>query len=458
MKFNPYPFVRRKNIKTGMTAEYWQVGFNLKVEGTDQTRWKYSTGIEVKRKKDGSVHPTREVLLKMPDNEQEALGIIKKLGKTVKKRENKTIPTDVKGYAKYYLERKPTPKDIKTRKGRINGFVRFILEDKNYEMQDVDSGIGENYMRFLYNKVESGVIENGTYNAHIRYVRTMFNCAIKNKICDFNPFSNFTELEGGQRLRVLSEREQSILLEYCQPWVADMVEDALWLGLRISELVNLKFNYLEGNIINYPVRETKSGNKAITQGKKMPKERLIGVPEHILKKWNSQTLRDLHGYIYHDGQGKAPVNTRHLQEQFTMAWSRVFPKLARQQKGLPIPLLHLVNKLTDTPSKIKKKGPAYCSLYHYNKIWREIKKEIKDNYMDDIKTRTFCEKLTFHHLRHTSATRDADANASESMMMQKFGWSSPIMVERYVKSSTDRAMEMVRLREKKINGNFTKLW
>jgi len=38
-------------------------------------------------------------------------------------------------------------------------------------------------------------------------------------------------------------------------------------------------------------------------------------------------------------------------------------------------------------------------------------------------------------------------------MMQKFGWSSSVMVERYVKASTEKASNMVALREKKIINN-----
>ena len=451
-------FVRQKTNKD--INEYWLIRFRLKVEGIPKVRWRFSSGVQVVRKKDGTLpNVPREVLLKMPQTEKEALDIVKKLSRRVnKKREKKTIPTDLKGYVKYYFNRKPTPNDLhNSRIPRINQFVRFVLEDKNYEMEEIDSGIAENYMRYLHNKIDSGEICGGTYNGYLRYARHLFNCAIQNNVCQINPFANFTQLENGQRLRVLSEQEESILLEHCEPWLADMVEDSLWLGLRINELVNMKFEYLDGNIINYPVRETKSGKKAITQGKKLPKERLIGVPQHILKRWNEQTLRDLNGYIYRDDRGQSPVKVRYLQNKFTVAWSRVFPKLASNKKDFPRDLLLIANKLNDQPkpedlSEAKRQGKE-PSLYHCNKIWREIKKVLRDDYQHHEKVRTFYEKLTFHHLRHTCATRDADSNASESMMMQKFGWSSSVMVERYVKASTEKASNMVALREKKIINN-----
>lgn len=100
--------------------------------------------------------------------------------------------------------------------------------------------------------------------------------------------------------RILSEEEEGTLISVCSGWFKDMVIVALDTGMRLSELMNLKWEEVDFNRGEVAVRNTKSG-----------KDRRIPLTERVMsvlkeRRENNGTIE----YVFPRAKGKQPWRVR----------------------------------------------------------------------------------------------------------------------------------------------------
>lgn len=79
-----------------------------------------------------------------------------------------------------------------------------------------------------------------TANRDLSCLKTMFNRAVRHGIINHNPISTVKKLpENNVRMKVLAPDEFSRLLDACPPHIRPVVMVAYYMGLRLSEIINL---------------------------------------------------------------------------------------------------------------------------------------------------------------------------------------------------------------------------
>jgi site-specific recombinase XerD len=108
-------------------------------------------------------------------------------------------------------------------------------------------------------------VSNSTINRELSCLRRMYNLAKKWNDCRNNPVADIDfRKEPAGRTRFLSTTEISNLLEKCPPHIASVVVTAVYTGMRLSEILNLKWsNVFVNDVINpfIEIPNTKNNKK-----------------------------------------------------------------------------------------------------------------------------------------------------------------------------------------------------
>jgi len=118
-----------------------------------------------------------------------------------------------------------------------------------------------------------------TLNRYFEILRGLFNMAIEDNYLRDNPIRFYIRyVEDGQRQALTGEEVKKILAaahqvqqdprSQLQSIFYDIIILAINTGMRLSEILKLKKSYINDGVIYYPVTETKSQRRALTQNKK----------------------------------------------------------------------------------------------------------------------------------------------------------------------------------------------
>lgn len=126
------------------------------------------------------------------------------------------------------------------------------------------SDITENDIINFFNLLKKDrKITQATQNRYRTCLNHIFNCAIKDKIVNYNPVKYTKKFKEVGRNRALNNNEIKALLEACKQSRNEelyyIVLVALYTGMRYSNIVNMKKSNIKGNVYQLDGSETKSG-------------------------------------------------------------------------------------------------------------------------------------------------------------------------------------------------------
>ena len=286
-------------------------------------------------------------------------------------------------FAERYLLLKPEPADLSERR-RIVGLFLEAFPKRNL---DQISRLDIEALRDAWTEN----LGNRTVNLRLQVISALFNRALLESadpnlptLLTVNPCKGVKRLEEKGRDRILElEEEEERLLKYCPRWLYPIVIAALSTGMRQGELLALKraqVNWGEGE---YGFIHLKPED---TKGGKLARSK----GRRILKP------RDI------------PMTGRCRVALESMTPNLRHTRFFSGSVGAPVSK----NTLTDNFRKA-------CAL-------------------------AGIEGLTFHDLRHTAATRYAEAGADAFELCDLFGWADIRMAQRYVKTGGKRLERMMR--------------
>jgi len=105
------------------------------------------------------------------------------------------------------------------------------------------------------------LVTPATVNRELAGLKRLFNLADQWGLhCGRNPVRGVRFLdENNLKIRTLSESEETTLLAYCSPYLQDLVRFAIHTGLRLGEILNLRWEEvdLEGGMLHLIVRKNR---------------------------------------------------------------------------------------------------------------------------------------------------------------------------------------------------------
>ena len=162
---------------------------------------------------------------------------------------------------KYYI---PFQKNAKTGAnfkhilGQLNIIAGYDFTDKAINTVSENDII--NFFNLLKNDRD---IKQATINRYRSLLNHIFNCAIKDKVINYNPVKYIKRFKEKSRDRALNSNEIKALLQACSDSrnqeLYYIVLVALYTGMRYSNIVNMKKSKIQGNIYQLDGCETKSG-------------------------------------------------------------------------------------------------------------------------------------------------------------------------------------------------------
>lgn len=138
-----------------------------------------------------------------------------------------------------------------------------------------------------------------TVNRYFELLKHFFNITIEDGYLKENPCKYYRKFtENGYR-RALSKEELQRILESAkkiqekpksklQSIIYDLIAFALNTGMRLSEILNLKRDYIKEGIIFYPILETKYRSRVYSQNKKFKAICLNSVAMGIIEKYEEK--------------------------------------------------------------------------------------------------------------------------------------------------------------------------
>ena len=126
------------------------------------------------------------------------------------------------------------------------------------------SDITENDIINFFNLLKKDrKITQATQNRYRTCLNHIFNCAIKDKIVNYNPVKYTKKFKEVGRDRALNINEIKVLLDACKQSRNEelyyIVLVALYTGMRYSNIINMKKSNIKGNVYQLDGSETKSG-------------------------------------------------------------------------------------------------------------------------------------------------------------------------------------------------------
>jgi len=130
----------------------------------------------------------------------------------------------------------------------------------NYYLQDISPLMIE---KFKSKRLKNG-LEPSSVNRDLSVLKRMFNVGITWKLTDHNPVCDVKFLKQPEpRERVLTEDEEEIFLAECTEHLWPVILTALKTGMRLNEILSLKWEQVDLIHREIEVVKTKSGKKRI---------------------------------------------------------------------------------------------------------------------------------------------------------------------------------------------------
>lgn len=176
---------------------------------------------------------------------------------------------DLESYIKIYVKQKRHKKSLNRDVQRLR-YVHKIWTNLYLEQ------IGKSQIRKLEEQLFKDNKSTTTINRYFGLLRHFFNLAIEDEYLKENPARYYTPfVEDGTR-RALSKDEIHKILKATkyiqenpntriQKYIHDITLIALYTGLRLSEILNLKKSYIQDNIILIPITKTKYKRRQVGQ-------------------------------------------------------------------------------------------------------------------------------------------------------------------------------------------------
>ena len=163
-------------------------------------------------------------------------------------------------FADEYLEdyAKPGKKSWETDKGRLDRLKKYF---QNTDLRQITPMEIERFRASLLTKG----MEKSTTNRYVALLKRMFNLAIDEGYAETNPAKKvrlFSEADNLKE-RILSEEEELRLIENCCDHMKDIVTFALNTGMRLGEILRLKWANVDMKTGMIRVEFTKSGKTRI---------------------------------------------------------------------------------------------------------------------------------------------------------------------------------------------------
>ena len=139
--------------------------------------------------------------------------------------------------------------------------------------------------RFRKSKLKDGRTKS-TCNRYLQLLKRMFNVAIEEGYAEENPVVKvklFSEKDN-QIERILTEAEETKLMETCSETLKPILIVALNTGMRRAEILNLKWNQIDLKARKIKVEKTKSGKVRF-----IPMNDALFIELKRLKSWNGQS-------------------------------------------------------------------------------------------------------------------------------------------------------------------------
>lgn len=163
-------------------------------------------------------------------------------------------------FADEYLEdyAKPTKKSWKTDKVRLKKLKKYFKETDLRQITPMEI---ERFRSLLLVKGQ----QKSTTNRSLALLKRMFNLAIEEGYAEVNPARKVKMFSEADNLkeRILTEGEERLLLVSCCEHMKDIVTFALNTGMRLGEILNLKWANVDMKSGTIKVEFTKSGKTRI---------------------------------------------------------------------------------------------------------------------------------------------------------------------------------------------------
>ncbi|GAN35022.1 MULTISPECIES: tyrosine-type recombinase/integrase [Candidatus Brocadia] len=190
----------------------------------DRKRWVSVSFRDVRSRKDAM----KRLMVLVGDRERGKLQLPKK----------KVIPA-LAEYSGRYLELHKGAKEntLCAKKVCVNNLLRYL---GNYQLDKITSFIVE---RFRIERKEKDQVKDSTINDDVKFLSHIFTVAMKEGIVDKNPCKEVKRLKVAQtKDRVLSPEEIKLILELPQDKDRMMILTALFTGMRLNEVLGLRWN------------------------------------------------------------------------------------------------------------------------------------------------------------------------------------------------------------------------
>lgn len=137
---------------------------------------------------------------------------------------------------------------------------RLNILDSFFRDSNIDEITPLAITKFIACRIKSGNFES-TSNRYLALLKKMFNLAIDEGYLRENPakkIKKYSEKDRGQE-RTFSKEEESRLVEASRPVVRSVIIVALNTGLRLGEILSLKWKLIDFEKRTLQVERTKSG-------------------------------------------------------------------------------------------------------------------------------------------------------------------------------------------------------
>ena len=182
-------------------------------------------------------------------------------------------------YCKIYLEKKKHKKSWALDKQRIMIMAEFLGDPP---LSRIGKSHIEKLEKYLFSKKISKTrkMRPSTVNRYFEILNNLFNMAVEDGYITENPVKHYQKfVEEGTRRALSLEELQEVLKSafyiqensrsFVQSIIFDLISFAINTGMRLSEILNLKKSYIQGDVIFYPLSETKYRRRTYSKNNKV---------------------------------------------------------------------------------------------------------------------------------------------------------------------------------------------
>ena len=189
-----------------------------------------------------------------------------------------TIPSDIlfRDYADRYLQAHAHKKSYNDDVTQIN-YMLFVIGNKPVCSITIDDA--RKLEKYLLQKKRTPA----TINRYMTLLKHILTHAVEDRVISENPLKKWEFYVEERKREALTQDEIARILEACaqiqksprsqlQAQIYNLVVIAFQTGMRLSELLNLKWSDIKGDVIELPVTRTKYRRKTIKATRPQPRQ------------------------------------------------------------------------------------------------------------------------------------------------------------------------------------------